>query len=291
MSSASIRSEAVVKNLKMKIAFIILISLFVNERAIAQINKIDAPIENFESLWNEFDKRYANLELKKNGFSKPIKKRLSRLTNFQYRVSESFGYLRLDEMTEKRNFRKFKRAVDKSIKAFSQKQGLIIDLRFNGGGEDKNAYNLASRFIPNGAAIGHFMRTKIKGKEEYTEMEYKKVNSGGKNQFTNSIIILTSDFTASAAEVFLLLMKELPNVVIIGDKTEGIFSTMYEFTLPNQWEVSLSHEQFFSKSKENYEGQGITPNISVLNSKIDIEHQHDPVIEMAINYLKKRKNQ
>jgi C-terminal processing protease CtpA/Prc len=135
------------------------------------------------------------------------------------------------------------------------------------------------------------MRTKIKGKEEYTEMEYKKVNSGGKNQFTNSIIILTSDFTASAAEVFLLLMKELPNVVIIGDKTEGIFSTMYEFTLPNQWEVSLSHEQFFSKSKENYEGQGITPNISVLNSKIDIEHQHDPVIEMAINYLKKRKNQ
>jgi len=85
-------------------------------------------------------------------------------------------------------------------------------------------------------------------------------------------------------------MKELPNVTIIGDTTEGIFSTMYEFTLPNHWEVSLSNEQFFSEAKNNYEGLGIAPDIKVVNSRIDIENQNDPVIEMAISHLKKENN-
>jgi len=252
----------------MKPKFIILIFLSITEIANSQINEVDSPIENFEILWDEFNNRYANFQLKQvnwnkaynkyrplinenttnkelfdicctmlqelndghvtiqsdfnednincgppytfslrtefnskdkfrefesvinselmnYGFSEPVKKRLSAETHFQYRVSDSFGYLRLDEMTEKRNFCKFKRAVDKSIKAFSQKQGVIIDLRFNGGGEDENAYNLASRFIPKGKDIGHYKRTRINGKNEYTEMEFKKVNSNGKNQFTN----------------------------------------------------------------------------------------------------------
>ena len=73
-------------------------------------------------------------------------------------------------------------------------------------------------------------------------------------QFVQSIVILTSDYTASAAEVFLLLMKDLPYVTIVGDHSEGIFSDVYEFKLPNKWEIGLSHQQFFSMDSTNYEG-------------------------------------
>ena len=115
-------------------------------------------------------------------------------------------------------------------------------------------------------------------------MKYRTVKSRGKIQFTKPIVILTSDFTASAAEVFIMLMKELPNVTLIGDETEGIFSDMYEFKLPNKWKVTLSHQQYFSKDKENYEGKGISPNFKILNTKADIQNQVDPVIQKAINY-------
>jgi len=99
-------------------------------------------------------------------------------------------------------------------------------------------------------------------------------------------VILTSDFTASAAEVFLLLVKDLPNVTLIGDDTEGIFSDIKEFKLPNKWEVGLSHQQFFSQDMQNYEGVGISPSIKILNSQEDIEIQSDAVIRAGVEYLK-----
>jgi len=231
-----------------------------------------------------------DLELTKNGFSKAIKEELSDDTNFQYRVSDSFGYLRLDEMTEKITFGKFKRKVDKAIQAFQDKEGLIIDLRFNGGGWDHNSYKLASRFVPKGKTIGHFERARVKGTNEYTGMKYRPVKSKGKRQFIKPIVILSSDFTASAAEVFILVMNELPNVTIIGDNTEGIFSDMYEFKLPNKWMATLSNQQYFSQDKENFEGKGITPDIRIVNSESDIENRIDPVIQKAINHLKEENN-
>lgn len=241
----------------------------------------DDRVQQFEALVNQ--------ELKAKGFSEPIKTYLTDDTNFQYRLSETFGYLRLDEMTEKITFGKFKKAVDESVKAFKDKQGVIIDLRFNGGGWDKNAYLLASRLIPQGETTGHFERTRIKGTNKYTKMKYREIAARGKSQFTKPIVILTSDFTASAAEVFVLVLKDLTNVVTIGDNTEGIFSDMYEFKLPNGWEVSLSHQQFFSKSKENYEGKGITPYIKVINKREDLASQTDPVIRAALDYLSSKK--
>lgn len=334
----------------------------------SQINEVDLPVKNFEKLWNEFNDRYANFELKavdwnevykkyrsrvnekttnkelfelccsmlqelkdghvtlnpnfeesdiecgppyrftldvefdteekvkqlgllidseltKNGFSKAVRKRLSSDTNFTYRVSDSLAYLRLDEMTEKITFGKFRKEVDKALEAFKPKKGLIIDLRFNGGGWDYNSYKLASRFIPKGKTIGHFERKRIKGTDKYSAMKYRSVKAEGKNQFVKPIVILTSDFTASAAEVFLLIMRELPHVSIIGDHTEGIFSDMYEFSLPNKWEVSLSHQQYFSNNKENFEGKGIPPDIYVINKSSDLENQSDPVLQKAIRFL------
>ena len=44
-------------------------------------------------------------ELEKNGFSAPIRKKLPDDTNFQYRLSSTLGYLRLDEMTEENHIR------------------------------------------------------------------------------------------------------------------------------------------------------------------------------------------
>lgn len=225
-----------------------------------------------------------------NGFSEAISCNFSEETHFQYQTSDSFGYLRLDEMTEKITFGQFGRSLDAAIEAFQGKKGVIIDLRFNGGGWDYIAYKLASRFIAQGIEVGHYERTRLKGKNTYTKMKYKRVKARGKSQYDQSIVILTSDFTASAAEVFLLLMQDLPNVTIVGDSTEGIFSDMYEFSLPNNWQVSLSHQQFFSKEMINYEGEGIAPDIRVLNTREDLRRQKDAVVEAAIATLREMTN-
>ena len=236
-------------------------------------------LQQFEAIMDK--------ELVKNGFSEPIRPKVTESTNFQYRTSNELGYLRLDEMTEEHTLGRFNRALDEAISAFQNKKGIIIDLRFNGGGWDYSAYKLASRLISGSTKVGHFERTRITGTSRYTEKKYRSIKPRGKLQFTQSIVILTSDYTASAAEVFLLLMKDLPYVTLVGDHSEGIFSDVYEFKLPNNWEVGLSHQQFFSQDGTNYEGSGILPDIPVLNTKEDLENKTDPVIAAAIKQLEK----
>ena len=221
-----------------------------------------------------------------NGFSQAQHLKVTEATNYQYRTATDLGYLRFDEMTEVLTFGRLKKALNKTLAAFQGKKGVIIDLRFNGGGWDKMAYKVAGRFVAK-KQVGHLKKQRKKGTTKFGKLKSFSVKPKGKYQFTKPIIILTSDFTASAAEVFLLAMKDLPYVTIIGDTTEGIFSDMHEFKLPNKWEVSLSHQQFFSREMINYEGIGIEPDVKVLNSRKDLATNIDPVIAKAISFLKK----
>lgn len=48
----------------MKTIFTTLTLLSFSAIGFSQLNEIDAPVENFEKLWKEFDNKYANFELK-----------------------------------------------------------------------------------------------------------------------------------------------------------------------------------------------------------------------------------
>ena len=82
--------------------------------------------------------------------------------------------------------------------------------------------------------------------------------------------------------IYALAMRELPYVTIVGNQTEGIFSDMFEFKLPNGWKASLSHQKYFSSKMVNYEGNGIEPDFKILNYKTDTS---DRVLLKAIEIL------
>ena len=103
----------------------------------------------------EFPTKIAFLQFEKimdatllsHGFSKAQHLKVTEETNYQYRTATDFGYLRFDEMTEAVAFGRLKKALNKTLNAFQNKTGIIIDLRFNGGGWDKMAYKIANRFV------------------------------------------------------------------------------------------------------------------------------------------------
>lgn len=336
----------------------------------AQTNKVNQPIKNFDFLWQTFNDRYANFDLKKvdwqamytqyrpsinetttnqelfeiscamlqelrdghvglepkfeeldiecdppytfsledtfatdqaqiafsqimdktllaHGFSARNNRYVSEEANFQYRTSNTVGYLRIDEMPETRFGKvRLNKRLDESMKAFKNKDALIIDLRFNGGGWDKSAYAIANRLVQK-KQVGHYRKQRKKGTDEFKKLETWRLKPKGKIQFTKQIIILTSDMTASAAEVFILAMAQFPNVTLIGDTTEGIFSDIHNFKMPNKWLVSLSTIQFFSTNMVNYEDIGFEPLIPSKNSKQDLVTGKDTVLERTMLFLDK----
>jgi carboxyl-terminal processing protease len=221
--------------------------------------------------------------LKKNGFTDFTK---SKSQILQYSTSKDYGYLLIQAME---GFKIFELGsfINDAIKSFKNKKGVIIDIRTNGGGSDNNSHKIANRFVDK-TRTAYYKKTRKKGTNAYTLLKTKHLKPSGKQQFTKPIIILTSDFTASAADVFALMMKELPYVTIIGDNTQGIFSDIYSFSLPNKWRVNLSHQQYFSADMKNYEGVGVQPDIKLLNEPEDITSGKDLLIVKAIEVLNKK---
>ena len=108
----------------------------------------------------------------------------------------------------------------------------------------------------------------------------------GDTQFTGPIVLLTCDSVFSGGEIFALAMKQLPNVTIIGDHTNGIFSYQLEKKLSNGWRYCLSYQKYFSPDMVCYEGKGVPPDIVLLNKRSNIEEGTDPLIVRALDVLK-----
>lgn len=91
-------------------------------------------------------------------------------------------------------------------------EGLIIDLRNNGGGSMKEAIDLAGIFIDFGpVAI-------VKDKNRIPQV-VKDLNRG--SIYDGPLVILVNEFSASASELFAAAMQDYKRAIIIGHPTFG----------------------------------------------------------------------
>lgn len=205
---------------------------------------------------------------------------------FHYTTSDDFGYLRFvscysNVITEEEDFNKM---MDEIFETFQGKKGLIVDIRSNSGGYDSVSYGVAGKLTKE-KVYGHYKQTKIKD-DEYSEPEKHFIKPEGKFQFDKPVIVLTNDRSVSAADVFALASKQLPNVKIIGDNSNGSFSDVFEKTLPNGWVLNMSNQRYFTPDGENYEGKGVPVEVKIQNTLQDIIDMNDPVILKALELLK-----
>lgn len=250
------------------------------------------------NFYTEFPKRdlirsliqVTDSNLTKFGFTNLTKIYRSASTNsvlIELSKASNYGYIRINAM-EGMSRHKLKSVLKLAVKHFDSSKGIIIDVRFNGGGEDTYSYQIAGSFTDK-KRIGHYKCTrKTSGHNDFTKLETWYLKPKGSRQILMPIIILTSNASASATDVFVLAMRQLPYVTIIGDNTFGVFSDMYESKLPNGWEFSLSHQKYFSVDMKCYEGIGITPDIHLLNSTNDINQRKDPLFYKAIEILNEK---
>lgn len=170
--------------------------------------------------------------------------------------------------------------------------GLILDLRFNPGGNANEFYELGSIFVNKDYEWG-FNQVRIgTGKNDLSSFMSEKFSKSKLDiYFKNKVVILTNKYSASASEILALSLKDLPNITILGDTTfgaNGPISKIKEFTgnftLPNNWEVQLAQRKTFDRNKINYEGVGISPDIiikqDVAKAKTGIDNQLEAAISL-----------
>ena len=244
-------------------------------------------------FWQEFTKeqikelfKTTEKTLVAKGFGPPAETEAWML---HYCRSQAFGYFRLLEL-EGVNKRKLTAALDTIARDFRDFDGFIIDIRDCPGGHDSTAITIINRFCDR-ERIAFHRKTKIgPGEDDFTPLKTWHIEPQGDAQFTGPIVLLTCDSVFSGGEVFALAIRELPQVTIIGDRTNGIFSYVLDKKLPIGWLYGLSYQVYFSAEMVCYEGTGIPPDIELLNEKANIEDGADPLITRALEVLKSKTN-
>lgn len=138
---------------------------------------------------------------------------------------------------------------------FADKRMTIVDVSLNGGGMDPAAITVARYFADQPR---HVLTKTIQGAHD-TRVRLEPVEGF---QFTKPVYLLTSEVTASAAEVFVLIMRAFPHVKHVGSKTRGGISGMLPKQLPQDFMVTISNEQVLDVEGNLYEGKGIPPTVA-----------------------------
>ncbi|MEM9257801.1 MAG: S41 family peptidase [Pseudomonadota bacterium] len=152
------------------------------------------------------------------------------------------------------------RGLDIALQDLRDAEVLVLDIRRNGGGKDFLSIALAGRFIANETQA---YRKQARDGDGRTELREVYASPRGSTQYLGPIVLLTSNETASAAEVFTLIMRELPNVTLLGESTQGGLSDQLDKKLTNGWGASVGNEFYLSVQDEWFEGTGIPVDVQV----------------------------
>ena len=172
-------------------------------------------------------------------------------------------------------------AMDSILKDFSSARALIVDVRYNSGGDDRVGKIIADCFADKRRL---YMVTRDRsgpGYDDFSEPRYWHVNPASRT-FTMPIILLANRFSLSAAENFVLAMRVLPHVTVVGDFTSGCFADMVWFDLPNGWRCSYSRNYFVDYEGRCWEGIGVPPDIMIRGAEPEGETDHALEVALAL---------
>ena len=156
--------------------------------------------------------------------------------------------------------REINEAIPRILHELQDTKSLVIDVSTNGGGADEFSVAIASHFTDKRRLAF------VKGPRNYPRVRHSvfvQPAAGDGPSYRKPIYLVINDVTVSAAEIFVLCMKDLPNVTLIGKKTRGALSDVLPKTLPNGWAFGLSNEVYLDSKGTCYEPIGIPPKIEL----------------------------
>lgn len=176
--------------------------------------------------------------------------------------------------------------LDRILLYFAPCNGLIIDLRENGGGMVTSAEALAARFTNEEVLVGYMQHKTGPGHNDFSPRRQQILKPSKGLRWQKRVVVLTNRGVYSAANEFVKYMKCLPQVTIVGDRTGGGAGLPFSSELPNGWIVRFSACPMYDRDGKDTEF-GIAPTHQVDMKSADLARGRDTLIEYARKLLAK----
>ena len=212
---------------------------------------------------------------------------------FEYQELHNYniGYIRIPTFIGTGNSMNFADerylVIDKILERFKSKDGIIIDVRSNGGGNSLNADAVAGRFADIKKVYCKMRYKNGIDKNDFSDWISWYIEPEGVFQYTKPVVVLTGRSTSSSAEDFVMEMQVQPQVTIVGDTTGGGTGNPIFRELPNGWAYRLSTKYAVTADNLLVDGKGICPDIAILTSVEDSINGIDRILEKGIEIIEK----
>jgi carboxyl-terminal processing protease len=164
---------------------------------------------------------------------------------------EKLGYARLATFSEGAHG-----ALERAVRKLQRQgaQGLVLDLRGNGGGLLEEAVLTASIFLPEGETVVS-TDSRSQGHAVY--------KAKGGNLPALPIAVLIDRNTASAAEILAAALADDAGAKTVGTRSYGKGVFQQEIDLSNGGALKLTVGEYFTPDGTNLAGEGIHPDVKV----------------------------
>ena len=129
--------------------------------------------------------------------------------------------------------------------------GIIIDLRNNGGGSLQEANELTGLFIEYGPTV------QIRHSSRRVWRDGKRLKSA---YYEGPLVVLVNRLSASASEIFAGAMQDYERAIIVGDSSfgKGTVQTLVPLT---EGQLKITESKFYRISGESTQHRGVIPDV------------------------------
>lgn len=166
------------------------------------------------------------------------------------------------------------------LEYFADCEGIVLDVRNNGGGSIEYAKSLASTFFTDNRTIGWWNHKTGEGHYELSEPQQMIIDTTEYRQtrWVKPVVVICDRQSYSATNYFVNAMRYADNCKIIGVKTGGGGGMPLSYELPCGWMVRFSSVKMYDTDMNSIE-EGIEP---------DVKWETDGVVEQAVKLITER---
>lgn len=212
--------------------------------AINDLSLKGKPYESVSSMLKGPRGTNLSLTILRPGEKEPLQKKIVRdeIThpNVSYSgfINNNIGYIKLEKFLEK-SASEVETALTAILK--EKPEGLILDLRSNGGGILQEAVKIVNLFVePNTIVVTQ------KGKTREKSFTYKTYNKPIAPKLP--LVVLVNGRSASASEIVAGALQDLDRAVIIGQRSYGKGLVQQSFNLPYNSLVKVTVAKYYTPS-------------------------------------------
>jgi hypothetical protein len=161
---------------------------------------------------------------------------------------------------------------------------LIVDVRPNGGGDERLARAFAGCFLDQQRVYAKHV---IRHSGSFSRVSERTVAPNrGRPGFRGRVAVLMGSANMSSCESFLLMMKQVPSCTLVGERSYGSSGNPQPQDLGNGVTVFVPSWKDLRADCTCFEGEGIAPDVKVKAEPSDFTSK-DPVLAAALALLRK----